>query len=300
MGVITTGTNAKLLWPGLNKIWGLKYNEYPPEYTDLFDVSKSDQNYEEDQEMTGFGLVSVKAQGAAVTYDTMNQGGVKRYTHVAYASGFIVTREEMEDNLYLKVAGDRTAALAFAFRQTKETVAANVYNRAFNSSYTGADGIELCATTHTSLAGTQQNELTTAADLSEASLEDLITLISKATDSRGLRIKIMPKTLIVPSDLWFEAQRIMKSALTPDTANNAANVVRSALPGGVVLNHFLTDPDAWFIRTDAPNGMRMFTRTPIEFTDDGDFDTMNRKYKGYERYSLGWTDWRGLFGSPGA
>lgn len=301
MGVITTGSNPKLLWPGINSLWGLKYDEHSMEYPELFDQETSTQAYEEDVQVTGFGMLSVKAQGAAVTYQEQEQGYIKRYTHVAYASGFIVTREEAADNLYLKVAGDRVAALAFSARQTKEVVTANVYNRAFNSSYTGADGKELLATDHPTVAGgAQQNEPTTAADLSEASLEDMITLISKCKDDKGFQIKVMPKALIVPPDLWFEAQRIMKSALNPDTANNAVNVVKSMIPGGVVMNHYLTDTDAWFVRTNVPNGMKLFTREKMEFTDDGDFDTMNRKYKCYERYSVGWTDWRGLFGSPGA
>lgn len=301
-GVITTGNHPKALWPGIKAWWGRSYDEHVVEYTDLFDTDSSERAYEEDVQVTGFGLAPVKAEGAAVSYDSESQGYVSRYVHVAYALGYIVTYEELSDNLYETVSRRRAQALAFSMRQTKENVAANVYNRAFNSSFTGGDGKELLATDHPTLSGDQSNELSTAADLSEASIEDLIIQIMGATNDRGLKISLMPRKLIVPRQLWFEANRILGSVLQNDTANNAVNALRStnALPEGVCVNHYLTDQDAWFIRTNVPRGMLHYQREGASFAQDNDFDTSNAKAKSYERYSFGHTDWRGLFGSPGA
>lgn len=302
MSVINTGNAPKLLWPGLNAVWGRDYEEHPKEFPDLFDIESSDMNYEEEVEMTGFGLASVKQQGAAIVYDSESQQTVTRYTHVAYGLGFVITREEFDDNLYEKKGVTRTQALAFSFRQTKENVAANVYNRAFNSSYTGGDGKELLATDHPTLAGNQSNELATAADLSEAALEDLAIQIMSATNNRGLKIGLMPKRLIVPVNLAFEAQRILKSSQQSGTANNDINALRAmgVFPDGISVNHYLTDADAFFVRTNVPQGMKLFDRVKAEFAQDGDFDSGNLKYKGYMRFSVGWTDFRALFGSPGA
>lgn len=302
MSAVSTGNIAKLLWPGLNARWGANYTEHDKEYTDLVDVFTSDMTYEEDQEMTGFGLAPVKAQGMPTTYDTMSQGYTTRYTHIAYGLGFIITREAIDDNQYEKVGMQRTGSLAFSMRQTKENVVANLYNRAFNSSYTMGDGKELLATDHPSLAGTWQNELTTSADLSEASLEDLVVLIGQAKNSRGLRISIKPKSLIIPVQLQFEAARILKSVQQSGTANNDINALKAmgAFPDGVKVNHYLTDTDAFFIRTDVPEGLKLFQRTAAEFKQDTDFDTDNLKYKAYERYSVGASDPRALYGSPGA
>lgn len=302
MSVISTANFPKLLWPGLNKIWGMNYTDEPKYYTEMFDISSSDMQYEEDQQVTGFGLVPVKAQGTAITYDTHSQGYTKRYTHVPYGMGFIITHEELMDNLYLKRGAQRAKALARSFRITKETVAANVYNRAFNSSYTGADGKELCATDHPTLNGTQQNELTTSADLSEAALEDLLILIRKAVDDRGLKIGLKAQTLHIPVELEFEAARILKSVQQSGSSNNDINAIRAMgmFPGGVKANPYLTNADDYFIRTDAPEGAKLIQREEATFAQDGDFDTSNLKYKGYERYSVGWTDWRGVYGSPGA
>jgi len=301
MSVISTGNIAKLLWPGLNARWGVNYTEHPKEYTDLVDVFDSDMTYEEDQEMTGFGLAPMKPQGQPTVYDTMSQGVTTRYTHVAYSLGFIITREAIDDNQYEKIGMQRTGSLAFSMRQTKENVVANMYNRAFNSSYTGGDGKELLATDHPSLAGNWSNELATPADLSEASLEDLCIQIMGATNSRGLRIALKPQKLIVPKELFFEAQRILKSTNQPGTANNDLNALRTT---GIIpelsVNHYLTDPDAFFIRTNVPEGLKLFQRTAAEFKQDGDFDTDNLKYKAYERYSTGWSDPRALYGSTGA
>lgn len=301
-GVITTGNHPKALWPGVKAWWGRQYDEHQEEFVDLFDADTSTKNYEEDVQVTGFGMAPVKAEGASVQYDSETQGITSRYTHVAYALGYIVTREELDDNMYEVVSKRRAQALAFSMRQTKETVAANVYNRAFTAAYSGGDGKELLATDHPTLSGDQSNELATAADFSEASLEDLIIQIMGATNERGLKISLMPRCLIVPRQTWFEANRVLKSTLQNDTANNAINALKAtnALPEGIKVNHYLSDQDAWFVRTNAPRGMLHYQRTPIEFTQDNDFDTENAKAKNYERYSFGWTDFRGLYGSPGA
>jgi hypothetical protein len=244
----------------------------------------------------------MKPQGSATVYDTMAQGITSRYTHVAYSLGFVVTREAIQDNLYEKAAIRGTKKLARSFKQTKENVAANIYNRATNGSYTYGDGVALLSTAHPTLSGNQSNMLATAADMSEAALEDLVVQTMNAVDERGLRIQLMPKSLIVPTALVFEAERILKSVGQNDTANNAINALRSrgVFPEGAKVNHYLTDADAWFIRTDAPDGLKHFEREAAEFDQDNDFDTANLKFKGYERYSFGVTDFRGLYGSQGA
>jgi hypothetical protein len=301
MSVINTGNIPKLLWPGLNAVWGRDYKEHSKEWTDLFDTDTSDMNYEEEVEMTGFGLASVKQQGASTPYDSESQQTITRYTHIAYALGFIITREEMDDNLYEKKGVSRTQALAFSFRQTKENVAANVYNRAFNSSYTGGDGVQLIATSHPSLSGNQSNTLAVAADLSEAALESLVINIMNATNNRGLKIGLMPQKLVIPTALAFEAQRILKSASQSGTANNDINALKAmgVFPDGIAVNHYLTGTTNYYARTNVPNGMKLFQRKTAEFAQDGDFDTGNLKYKGYERYSVGWTDWRAVYGVNG-
>lgn len=301
-GVITTGNHPKALWPGIHAWWGRKYDEHPEEYSQIFDVTSSDKNYEEDVEATGFGLAPIKSQGGAVQYDSETQGATKRYVHVVYGLGYIVTREELEDNKYEVVSKQRSQALAFSVRQTEETVCANVLNRAFNSSYTGADAKEMIATDHPTINGTQSNKLAVAADLSEASIEDLCIQIGTALNSRGHKIKLMPQALIIPPNEMFNATRILKSTLQSGTGNNDVNAIRTMglLPKGVVVNHYLTDTDAWFIKTNAPNGLRRFNRRPTEFKQDNDFDTENAKAKSTLRFSVGWTDWRAIYGSAGA
>lgn len=301
-GIITTGSHPKALWPGVKAWWGRAYNDHQEEWTALFDRASSDKNYEEDVQLTGYGLAPRKTEGAAVTYDSEVQGFTTRYTHIAYGLGYIVTQEEMDDNLYMEVSRPRAAGLARSFRQTKENVAANIYNRAFTSGYTGGDGVVLCSTAHPNTSGgTFANKPTVDADLSEASLEDMIILIMGATDDRGLLINLMPKSLIIARQEWFNANRILKSVYTPGSANNDINVLKAtnALPGGIVMNHYLTSAHAWFIRTDCPEGMKYYERKGITFTQDNDFDTENAKAKGYERYSFGWTDPRAIFGSNG-
>jgi phage major head subunit gpT-like protein len=302
MSVITTGNHPKELWPGVAAWFGRQYDEYESQYTKLFDTETSEKNYEEDVQVTGFGLASIKTEGASITYDTETQGFTKRYTHVVYGSGYIVTREELEDSQYEVVSKRRAQAMAFSARQTKENVTANVYNRGFNTAYTGGDGKRLLTTDHPSIAGDWSNVLATAADLSESSLEDMIIQIMGATNDRGLRISLQPKSLIVHRNDWFNANRILKSTLQNDTSNNSINALKAtnALPGGIVVNQYLTDSDAWFIRTNAPRGMIYWQRRAYEFKQDNDFDTENAKAKFTERYAVGWTDPRGLYGSAGA
>lgn len=300
-GVITTGNHPKALWPGMHKFWGREYNEFPQEWSQIFDSQTSEKNYEEDAEVTGFGLAPRKAQAAAISYDSESQGATTRYTHVTYGLGYVVTREELEDNLYEIVSKRRIKALAFSVRQTEETVAANILNRAFNTSYTGGDGKAMVVSDHPTISGSQSNVLTTAADFSEASLEDLIIQIMQATNSRGLKIKLMPQKLVIPAAVAFDAHRVVKSALQSGTANNDANAVKDmGLVKDIVVNHYLTDSDAWFLTTNAPNGLIRFNRRATEFKQDNDFDTENAKAKSTLRFSVGWTDWRGIYGTPGA
>ncbi|MEX0932333.1 MAG: Mu-like prophage major head subunit gpT family protein [Parcubacteria group bacterium] len=267
----------------------------------MFDSHTSRKAWEEDVGISSFGLAKIKGEGAGVEYDNEQQGFITRYTHVTYALGFIVTKEMFEDDLYDVVGERRARGLAFSMRQTKETVAANVYNRAFNSSYTFGDGKELLATDHPNVAGgTWSNELTTAADLSEAALEQACIDLMKFENDRGLKISIMPKCLVVPVDLVYEAEKILRTPLEVGTANNTVNVVRGKFPDGLKVNHYLTDTDAWFIRTNSPDGMKYFSRRDDSFSMEDDFDTDNAKFKATTRYSFGSTDQRGIFGSPGA
>lgn len=302
LGVINTGSSPKALWPGVHDWFGRSYNEYPEQWRDLVDVETSSMNYEEEVQITGFGYAPRKNEGTAVFYDSETQGFITRYVHVAYGLGFIVTEEEIEDNLYEKVANSRAKALAYSFRQTKEVVVAGLYNNAFSSSFTYGDGVSLLNTAHpNSNGGTWSNKLAVDADLSEASLEDLIIQIMGAQEDRALQIQVMPRCLVIPRQEWFNANRILKSIYQNDTANNAINVLKAtnALPEGIKMNVYLTSPHAWFIRTNAQQGMRLFQRVPLKFTQDNDFDTDNAKHKGRERYSVGATDQRTLYGSNG-
>lgn len=300
MAPITRSTHPAALWPGVRKFVMDEYANWESIYDQIFTMLSSDKAYEEDVALEGFGLVPVKAEGESIVYDTTTQGPTTRYVHVARALGYIITREMLDDNQYKSRSMKYGRRLARSFRVTKEMVAANILNRAFNSSYTGADGKELIATDHPSTAGAWSNELTVAADLSEASLEDLLTQIMQAKDSRGLPIAIKPRKLVIPPSLWADAERILGSSLQPGGTNNDVNVLKGMFPGGVVINPYLTDADAWFILTDAQDGLIGFDRTPYEFKQDNDFDTYNAKAAGYERYSFGWTDPRAIFGSAGA
>lgn len=301
MAVITTGTHPKALWPGIKAWWGRSYNEHPVEYLDLFDKQTSDKAYEEEVEITGFGLAPVKPQGQQIYYDIEAQGAVSRFTHVAYALGYIVTYEELRDDLYETVSKRRASQLAFSMRQTKENVLAGIYNLAFSSSAPGGDGQPLVSNAHPNLSGNQSNVLTTAADISEAAVEDLIIQVMQCQNNRGMRISALPMSLHVSSAQWFEANRIYNSVLQNDTANNAINVLRAtnAFPRGIKLNHYFTSQTAWFIRTNVPSAMTYFERDPISFDQDNDFDTKNAKAACYERYSGFWADWRGVYATPG-
>ena len=250
---------------------------------------------------TGFGLAPVKPEGSSTTYDSHSQGYTSRGTNVAYSLGYIVTREELADNQYSEVSMRRAGSLAFSMAQTRENVGANIYNRAYTSGYNGGDGVVLGSASHPTAAGNQSNILSTAADLSEASLEDLTVQIMDAKDSRGLRISIRPKSLIIPTALTYEAQRVLKSQLRSDSANNDLNALKAvgAIPE-IVVNNYLTDTDAWFIRTNVQDGLCWFDREALQFTKDTDFDTDNAKAKCYMRFVPMWGDFRSLYSSAGA
>jgi hypothetical protein len=305
---ITTSGFAKALWPGVNAWYGDTYNEYQTEWDKLFDKNTSRKAFEEDVGESGFGLFSVKNEAAPITYDTARQGFTTRYNHVVYALGFIITREMVDDDLYDVIGKKKASALAFSARQTKEVIAANVYNRAFNTSYTGGDGSTLLAgaaggsASHPNIAGgTWTNTPSVAVDLSEAALEQATIDIAGLQNDRGLLIKVLPSSLIIPRQLIFEAKRILGSDGRVGTENNDLNALKDmGMIPKVYTNHYLTDTDAWFIRTDVKDGMKYFERRGDEFGMDEDFDTENAKYKATMRFSFGWSDPRALYGSPGA
>ena len=302
-GVINTGSHPKLLWPGIFTIWGQTYDEHAEEYRDLYDVRSSDKAYEQGVQVTPFNNAVVKGQGAPVTYDGETQGVVTTYTHVAYALGYIVTFEELRDNLYKEVATRRARANAFSMRQTTELVAAIPYNTAFvTTSFTTGDGAALCSTAHVNATGgTYSNALSPAADLSETALEDLTIQIMGAQNDTGQLINLMPRSLHVSRQEWFNANRILGSVLQNDTANNAINVLKAtnAFPEGIKMNHYFTSAHPWFIRTNCPEGMTFFWRDEPMFDQYNDFDTKNAKAASYMRFSVGCTDPRGIYGSNG-
>jgi len=302
-GIVNTGSHPKLLWPGIFTTWGQMYDQHQKEYTDLYDVKTSDKAYEQGVQVTPFGLAPVKPQGQGVTYDGEIQGAVTTYQHIAYALGYIVTYEELRDNLYKEVATRRAEANAFSMQQTVENVGAFIYNNAFATTYfTTGDGAALVSASHVNASGgTWSNALTPAADLSEAALEDLSIQIMGAQNDTGLLINIMPRSLHISRNEWFNANRILKSVLQADTANNNINVLKAtnAFPDGIKMNHYFTSAHPWFIRTNAPNGMTMFWRDEPMFDQDNDFDTKNAKAASYMRFSVGCTDPRGIYGSNG-
>ena len=306
MGVITTNNFAKDLIPGVKTWFGQKYKEYPIEYLDIFEKMNSTRAFEEEVGVTGFGLAAIKNEGTGIAYDEQEQGFVSRYTHVTYGLGFIITREMYEDGIAVTVALRRANSLAFSIRQTKEIVGANILNRAFTAAYTmgsNSDGKELCATDHPNKSGgTWSNELATPADLSESALEQACIDIAGFTTDRGLTIAIRPKALIIPQALEFDAYRILESLGQSGTANNDTNALRASgkFPQGILVNHYLTDTDAWFIKTDCPDGLKYMERRADSFGTENDFDTENAKFKATFRGSFGWSDPRGIFGSPGA
>jgi hypothetical protein len=294
---------AKELEPGLNALFGLEYKNYENQHAEIFDIENSDRAFEEEVMLSGFANAAVKAEGAAVTFDNANETFTSRYTHETVALAFAITEEAVEDNLYDSIAKRYTKALARSMANTKQIKAANVLNNGFNSSFPGGDGKELFATDHPTVsAGSLKNELSTSADLSETSLEQAMIDIAAFKDERGLKIAARGLKLIIPSELQFTAERILKSPARVGTSDNDLNALSSKgmLPQGYVVNNFLTDTDAFFIKTDVPNGMKMFNRAAIKTAMEGDFDTGNMRYKARERYSFGFSDWRGMFGSPGA
>ena len=300
---INTGSFSKLLWPGLNAIYNKTVNDWKEEYSQVFDIYKSAKAWEEDLGVTGMGLLTRRGEGAPIQYDTMHQGFLTRYTHAEFAGGFKITQIAMEDDQYGFVGEQGAKKLGRSEKQTRETVAWLVLNRAFNSSYTGGDAKELLATDHPNAGGaggTYANELATAADISEASLEQAFIDIAKYTDDRGLKMAVRPKKIVVPVDLDFEVNKIMKTEYEVGTANNTVNIIRGRFPGGVMVSHWLTDTDAWFITTDVDHGLKFFERRAPKFETDNDWDTDNAKFKVSTRYSVGWTNPKALFGSPGA
>lgn len=298
---INTGLFGKALWPGVNAWYGKAYNEFETEYDKIFSKHTSRKAYEEDVSVSSFGLAYQKGEGVPVSYDTEQQGYLDRYTHVVYALGFMITKEMYEDDQY-DIVGERKAkGLAMSMRQTKEIVAANVLNNAFTGGPTYGDGVSLIHASHPNIAGgTWSNTLAVAADISEAALEQVCIDLSRYTNDRGLRIAVKPESIIVPPELDFEVNKILKTEYEVGTNNNTVNVVRGRFPGGVHLNHYLTDVDAWFVKTNVPNGMKYFERRADSFTMDDDFDTDNAKYKATARYSFGCSDKRAIYGSPGA
>ena len=293
---------VKELEPGLNALFGLEYKRYENQHAEIFDSENSDRAFEEEVMLSGFANAQTKPEGSAVTFDNTQETFTSRYTHETIALAFSITEEAIEDNLYDRLSSRYTKALARSMANTKQVKAANVLNNAFSSSYAGGDGKELCATNHPTIAGTFSNELATSADLNETSLEQAMIDIAAFTDERGLKVAAKGMKMIIPSELQFTAERLMKSAQRVGTSDNDINAIRSMgmLPQGYVVNNYLTDTDAFFIKTDVPNGLKMFVRSPIKTAMEGDFDTGNVRYKARERYSFGWSDPRGMFGSPGA
>ena len=299
--VMTTGAHPKDLWPGVKAHFGATYNEHPQEWSMIFDQESSDKSFEERVQYVGLGLAPTKNQGASISFDNAKQGYISRISNITYAIGGIVTREAIEDGQYESVAQRIARYIAFSIRQTCENVGANILNRATTSGYNGGDGVVLASASHPEHNGNQSN-IITAADLSETSLEDMLIAIMNATDSRGLNISLIGQKLIIPTALAFEATRILNSIQQSGTANNDINALRDMgmLPGGVAVNHYLTDSDAWHVKTNAPEGLIAQNRRAVEFDKDNDFNTENALMKGSIRMGFGWADWRGVWHSAGA
>ena len=292
----------KELLPGLNALFGLEYKQYGEEHKEIFEQETSERSFEEEVKLSGFAAAPVKNEGSAISYDNAQEAYTARYNHETIAMGFSITEEAMEDNLYDSLSARYTKALARAMAYTKQVKGANILNRAFDTDYTFGDGVVLCSTAHPLVSGgTNSNRPTTASDLNETSLESAIIQISNWTDERGLLVAGKPKKLVIPPDLMFIAERLLKSEGRVSTADNDINAVKSmgVIPGGFSVNHYLNDTNAWFITTDIPNGLKYFVRTAMSTSMDGDFDTGNARYKARERYSFGVSDALGVFGSPG-
>ena len=300
--VISRMQLVKELEPGLNALFGLEYDRYENQNAEIFETESSDRAFEEEVMLGGFANASVKPEGQGVTYDDAQETYTARYTNETVALAFSLTEEAVEDNLYDKISTRYTKALARSMANTKQVKGSNVLNNSTTSGYTGGDGVVLLSASHPTLSGNQTNLLGTAADLNETSLETALNEIAGMKDERGLKIALRGMKLILPVNLQFVAERLLNSAGRVGTADNDINAIKSMgmVPQGYVINNFLVDTDAWYIKTDAPNGMKHFNRAPIRTAMEGDFDTGNVRYKARERYSFGWSDWRGIFGTPGA
>jgi len=292
----------KELLPGLNALFGLEYKSYGEEHKEIYDTETSERSFEEETKLSGFSAAPVKNEGAAIAYDNAQEAWTARYNHETIALGFSITEEAVEDNLYDSLSKRYTKALARAMAYTKQVKAASVLNNGFSSSYTGGDGQPLFSAAHPLVSGGTNSNRLTASDLNETSLEAAVIQIAGWTDERGLLIAAKPNKLIVPPALMFTAKRLLDTELRVATADNDINALKAmgSIPGGYTVNHFLTDTNAWFLTTDVPNGMKHFVRTPLQNSMDGDFDTGNVRYKSRERYSFGWSDPLGMFGSPGS
>ena len=293
----------KQLQEGLNAVFGMEYKRYPEEWRDIFDIETSTKAFEEDVLMAGFGAAPVKPEGEGVTYDEGSESYVARYTHETIALAFAITEEAEEDGLYGSLGNKYSRALARSLQHTKEVKGADVLNNAFSGSYLGGDGVSLCSASHPQYGGgNQSNTLATAADLAEASLEQAAIDISEFDDDRGIPIAAQITKLLIPTELQFVATRILMSPYRTNTGDNDISAVYTlgTVSDGFSVNHRLTDPDAWFLKTDAPDGLKHFVRKKVSRGLEGDFETGNLRYKARERYSFGWSDWRGLYGTPGS
>ena len=293
----------KELLPGLNALFGLEYAKYGEEHKEIFETESSERSFEEETKLSGFTAAPVKNEGAALAYDNAQEAWTARYNHETIAQGFSLTEEAIEDNLYDSLSGRYTKALARSMAYTKQVKAANVLNNGFTPGFNGGDGVPLFSTDHPLVSGgVNSNRPSTNADLNETSLENAVIQIAGWTDERGLLIAAKPVKLVVPPALMFVATRLLETELRVGTADNDINAIKNngSIPGGYTVNHYLTDTNAWFLTTDVPNGMKHFVRVPLQNSMDGDFDTGNVRYKSRERYSFGFSDPLGMFGSPGA
>ena len=293
----------KELLPGLNALFGMEYKTYGEEHKEIYETETSERSFEEETKLAGFSAAPVKNEGAAIAYDNAQEAWTARYNHETIAMGFSITEEAMEDNLYDSLSARYTKSLARAMAFTKQVKAASILNNGFNSAFTYGDGQALFSTAHPLISGgTNSNRPATAADLNETSLEAAVIQIAGWTDERGLLIAAKPRKLVVPPQLQFVATRLLETSLRVGTTDNDINALKNngSIPEGYTVNHFLTDTNAWFLKTDVPNGLKHFVRVPMATSMDADFDTGNNRYKARERYSFGVSDPLGCFGSPGA
>ena len=293
----------KELLPGLNALFGMEYSRYGEGHKEIYDTEKSERSFEEETKLAGFSAAPVKNEGSAIAYDNAQEAFTARYNHETIALGFSITEEAIEDNLYDSLSARYTKALARAMSYTKQVKAASVINNGFSGSYVGGDGVALFSTAHPLVnGGTNSNRPSTSADLNETSLEAAVIQIAAWTDERGLLIAAKPRKLIIPPALQFVATRLLETNLRVGTTDNDINALKNngSIPEGYAINHFFTDANGWYLTIDVPNGLKHFERMPLENKMDGDFDTGNVRYKARERYSFGWSDPLGIFGSPGS